>query len=121
MGFINLSKVFDTTDHAILLKRLENYETKGTNLAWFRSYLTNRKQYTQITNDSKSDLQNTTCSATQGSILGPLFFLVYVNNILFSSKILIFIMFADNTNLFHEHKNIIKPFATVNEKLWNIN
>ena len=54
--FIDSSKAFDTTDHAILLKKLENYGIKDTNLAWFRSYLTNRKQNIQITNDSKSDL-----------------------------------------------------------------
>ena len=57
--FIDLSKAFDTTEHVILLKKLENYGIKATNLAWFRSYLTNREQYIEITNDSKSDLRNT--------------------------------------------------------------
>ena len=86
--FIDLSKAFDTIDHAISLKKLENYGIKDTNLAWFRSYLTNKKQYIQITNDSKSDLQNTTCGVPQGSILGPLLFLVYVTDLPSSSKIL---------------------------------
>ena len=75
---VDLSKVFDTIDHAILLKKLENYEIKDTNLAWFRSYLTNRKQYIQMTNDSKSDLRNTTCGVPQVSILWSLLFLVYI-------------------------------------------
>ena len=104
--FIDLFKAFDTIDHAILLKKLENYGIKDTNLAWFRTYLTNRKQYIQITNDSKSDLWNTTCGVPQGSILGPLLFLVYVSNLPSSSKILKPIIFADDTNLFCEHKNI---------------
>ena len=114
--FIDLSKAFDTIDHAILFKKLENYEIKGTNLSWFRSYLTNKKQYIQITNASKSDLRNTTCGVPQDSILGPLFFLVCVNDLPFSFKMLNPIMFADDTNLFYEHKNIIKLFATVNEE-----
>ena len=118
---MDLSRAFDTIDHAILLKKLENYGIKNTSLAWLRSFLINRKQYIQITNDSKSDLRNTTCGLPQGSILGPLLFLVYVNDLPFSSKILNPITFADDTNLFYEHKNIIKLFATVNEELMNIN
>ena len=118
--FIDLCKTFDTIDHAILLKKLENYRIRDTNLACFRSCLTNRKQYIQITNDSKSDLRNTACGVPQGTILGPLLFLVYVNDLPSSSKILNPIMFADDTNLFYEHKNI-KLFATVNEELMNIN
>ena len=119
--FIDLSKAFDTIDYALLLKKLENYEIKDKNLAWFRSHLTNRKQYIQITNDSKSDLRNTTCGVPRGSVIGPLLFLVYVNDLPSSSKILNPTMFADDTNLFYEHKNIIKLFTTVNEKLMNIN
>ena len=52
--FIDFFKAFDATDHAILLKKLENYRIKGTNLAWFRKYLTNRKQYIQITKTGKA-------------------------------------------------------------------
>ena len=83
--------------------------------------MTNRKQYIQITNDSKSDLRNTTCGVPRGSVIGPLLFLVYVNDLPSSSKILNPTMFADDTNLFYEHKKIIKLFTTVNEKLMNIN
>ena len=119
--FTDLFKAFDTIDHVILLKKLANYGIKDTNFALFRSYFTNRKQYIQITNGSKSDLQNTTCGVPQGSILGPLLFLVYINDLLSSSKILNLILFADDTNLFYDHKNVIKLFATVNEELMNIN
>ena len=80
---IDLSNAFDTIGHAILLKKFEINEIKGTNLAWFRSYLTNRKQYIQVTNDSKSDLRNTTCGIPQVSILGSLLFLVHVNDLPF--------------------------------------
>ena len=76
--------------------------------------MTIRKQCTQIANDSKSDLQNTTCGVPQRSILGPLFFIFYVNDLPSSFKILNPIVFSDDKNLFYEHKNIIKHFGTVN-------
>ena len=79
----------------------------------------NRKQYTQVTIDSKSDLRNTTCGVPQDSILGPLLLLVYVYDL--PSKILHPSMFADDTNLFYENKNIVKLFGTVNEELMDIN
>ena len=104
-AFIDLSKVFDTIDHAISLKKLENYGIMVTNLAWFRSYLTNKKQYIQIANCSKSNLRNATCEVPQGSTVGPLLFLVYVNDLPSSSKIINPIMFSDDTNLFYEYKN----------------
>ena len=104
-----LGVFIDTMDHGNLLKKLENYEIKGTNLAWFRSYLKNGKQYIQVTNDSKSDLRKTECG------------LVYVNDLPFSSKILNSIIFADDTNLFYEHKNIVKLLVTVNEESMDIN
>ena len=71
--------------------------------------------------DSKRVLRNTTCGVPYCSILGLLLFLVYVNDHPSSSKILNPIMFANDTNLFHEHKNIIKVFVTVNEELLNLN
>ena len=118
--FNDLSKAFDLIDHAILFKSLENHGIKGKNLACFRSYLKNRKKDIQITNYSKSDLQNNACGVPQGSILRPLLFLVYINAFPSYSKILNPVMFADDKNLFYEHKNIRKLFATVNEELINI-
>ena len=103
------------------LKKALNFGIKGTNLAWFRSYLKNREQYIQIISDSKSDIRSTICGVPQGSILGPFLFLVYVNAIPSSSRISNPIMFAEDRNLFYEHKNIVKLFVTVNEKLTNIN
>ena len=74
--FIDLSKAFDTVDHTILLKKLEIYGITGANLAWFTSYLTNRKQYICINNDTKTNEQKVTCGVPQRSTLGLLLFLI---------------------------------------------
>ena len=101
--FIDLFKAFCTVDHAISSKKLENDEIRGTNLAWFRSYLRNRKEYIQMTNDSKINLRNTTCGVPQVSILGLLLFSAYVNDLPSYSKISNPIMFVHDKNLFYEH------------------
>ena len=119
--FIDLSKAFDTVDHAILLKKLEIYRITGASLAWFRSYLTNIKQYICINNDTKTNEQKVTGEVPQGCILGPLFFLICVNDLPSASNLLNTTMFADDTNLFYEHKDISFLFSTVNRELQNIN
>ena len=118
--FIDLSKAFDTVDHKILLKKLNFYGVCGQNIQWYESYLTNRKQF--LTFDNKNtDFENITCGVPQGSILGPLLFLIYVNDLCNASNILDPIMFADDTNLFYSHQNISSLFSTVNNELNKIN
>ena len=74
--FIDLSKAFDTVDHEILIAKLENYGIKGNNLNWFKRYLENRKQFIRSDNIS-TNYQEIVCGEPQGSILGPLLFLIY--------------------------------------------
>jgi hypothetical protein len=101
--FMDLSKAFDTLDHNILLHKLQYYGIEGTSLQWFASYLSNRKQYVDI-NNTKSDYATLTTGVPQGSILGPLLFLIYVNDITYSSEYFTFILYADDTTLFSSLK-----------------
>ena len=75
--FIDLKKAFDTINHDILLAKLENYGIRGVINSWFRSYLIDRKQTTEVHNVA-SEAETTLCGVPQGSVLGPVFFLLYI-------------------------------------------
>ena len=97
--YMDLSKAFDTLDHDTLLKKLNYYGISDTTLEWFRSYLSHRSQYVEL-NGVSSAWKTITTGVPQGSILGPLLFLIYMNDIPQSSQSFRFILYADDTNLF---------------------
>ena len=105
--FIDLRKAFDTVNHDILLRKLEHYGIRGKAQIWFRSYLTNRKQYVSL-NGVPLELKQTTCGVPQGSCLGPLLFLVCINDLPNISEVLQFYLFADDTNIYYEAESIKK-------------
>ncbi|CAL4075314.1 unnamed protein product, partial [Meganyctiphanes norvegica] len=102
--FIDLSKAFDTVDHQILIGKLEHYGIRRTALELFESYLNNRKQYVHIDN-CKSKTRSISCGVPQGSVLGPLIFLIFINDLPNCSPSGKFRIFADDTNVFfHSNK-----------------
>ena len=94
--FLDLEKAFDTVDHKILLLKLREYGAEGTSHSWFTSYLTNREQFCYFdgSTSSKSSIE---CGIPQGSCLGPLLFILYINDFENCLKSMIPNMYADDT------------------------
>jgi hypothetical protein len=113
--FCDLSKAFDVIDHKILLHKLNNMGVRGVALNWFENYLTNRKQYVKIDN-AKSDTHTLNYGVPQGSVLGPLLFLIYVNDINTNNDNNI-LCFADDTTIFVTSSSPRELYLKANESL----
>ena len=116
--FCNLKKAFDTCNHSILLKKLKKYGVDNVELGWFESYLTSRKQFVSIKNVN-SPLCEISLGVPQGSILGPLLFILYINDLPSASKLLA-LLFADDTTLLFSHENLNTLIETVNTEFRKI-
>ena len=111
---MDLSKAFDTLNHDILLDKLSYYGVEGTALQWLDSYLSNHSMYVEI-DSMNSSIRTLTTGVSQGSILGPLLFLIYMNDISNSSNLFKFILFADGINLFSTEYTLPTHTSNVNE------
>jgi hypothetical protein len=113
--FLDLRKAFDVCSHPILLAKLQKMGITGTALKWFESYLTGRTQCVEL-NDVLSDPKAINISVIQGSILGPILFLCYINDI-WRATVLFLLLFADDTAGLAKGKNLNELIVYVNEEL----
>ena len=114
--FIDLSKAFDTIDHRKLITKLERYGIRGNALRLISSYLSNRKQYVNVL-DTKSNELPVDFGVPQGSVLGPLLFILYINDICNVSADGKFVLFADDTNIFVAANSIVEVHKIANQVL----
>lgn len=119
--FIDFSKAFDTINHEILVKKLEHYGIHGNLLKLLTNYMQNRKQYV-IYGGTNSELLDITCGVPQGSVLGPLMFILFVNDLpnIYNDITAQFVLFADDANIFLSHTVRKVLYQLANEVLHNL-
>ena len=117
--FLDFQKAFDTGDHDILLNKLYNYCIRGVALEWFKIYISNRYQVVKY-NDYESEARKILCGVPQGSILGPLLFLIYMYDLPMVSSLFMPILFADDTKLFCTNDKLDILVSEINVELVNI-
>ena len=117
--FIDTKKTFDNVNHSILLKKLEHCSIRGIPLKWFESYLSNCKQYVSV-NGCASEELITSHGVPQGSVLGPLFFLIFSDDLPNVSKHLTFYLFADDTNIYYESSDLTNVQKVVNREFHKV-
>jgi len=117
--FLDFKKAFDTVNHSILLDKLYKYGIRGIAHDWISDYLRDREQFVHF-KGINSDRKYISCGVPQGSIMGPLLFLIYINDIANVSKILLPILFADDTNVFLSGKSVDETIQKMNDELINI-
>ena len=118
--FLDLSKAFDCVDHNILIDKLSRYGIRGRVLEWIRSYLTNRQQYVRLVSDDggcNSDLKTISTGVPQGSVLGPLLFILYINDLPSHVVDARTICYADDTNLLVTGKDLNELSQTASNVL----
>ena len=113
--FIDLKKAFDTVDHSILLSKMDHYGIRDTSNLWFKNYLDSREQFVTI-NGSESERKKIVCGVPQGSVLGPLLFLIFINDLPNSTEFLT-LLFADDTTFQITGGDIDQLFSMANSEL----
>ena len=109
--FLDLKKALDTVDHKILPNKIHAYGIRGNIMRLCRSYLTNRSQFVSY-DGRQSEIQSITCVVPQGSILGPLIFIIYMNDICNVSELLFTVLYADDTSVVIHGKDMLSIITT---------